>query len=100
MTTSWTFADGESASKDAVLGNSPANTLPIRCVVTLNDTGEVVLETGAIPVGAELPDIILEKDLDPGKYDAVCTIYLLTETENGYEEFSNAGFNITITVEN
>lgn len=101
MTTKWTFADGKSESADAVLGNSPNNSKPIRCVVTLEDSGETVFTTGVIPVGAVLPAVKLDVDLDAGVYNAVCMIYLLDELEDGsYREYSNAGFNITITVEN
>ena len=101
MNTEWTFPDGTSETADAVLGNSPNNTKPIRCEVVLSDTGEVIYKTNVIPVGAVLDPFKLEKDLDAGTYEAVCEIYLLKEQEDGtYEDFSNAGFNITITVEN
>lgn len=101
MNMDWTFPDGASESTDAVLGNSPNNTKPIRCEVVLSDTGEQVFATDVIPVGAQLPPFKLDVDLDAGEYDAVCRIYLLQEKEDGtYTDYSNAGFNITITVEN
>ena len=101
MNTEWTFPDGTSETTDAILGNSPNNTKPIRCEVLLEDTEEVIFTTGVIPVGAQLPAFKLDVDLDVGRYDAVCIVYLLNETENGtYTDYSNAGFNVTITVEN
>lgn len=101
MNTEWTFRDGTSETEDAVLGNSPNNTKPIRCEVVLNDTGEVVYKTGVLPVGAVLEPFKLDQDLDAGSYDAVCMVYLLNEAEDGtYSDYSSAGFNITITVEN
>lgn len=101
MNTTWTFADGTSQTQDAVLGNSPNNTKPIRCEVILNDTGEVIYKTGVLPVGVVLDPFKLDKDLDAGTYEAVCQIYLLREKENGtYEDFSSAGFYVTIEVEN
>lgn len=101
MNTTWTFADGTSETKDAVLGNAPNNTKPIRCEVILNDTGEVVYKTGVLPVGAVLEPFKLDKDLDAGTYEAICQIYLLKEQEDGtYTDFSNAGFYVTIKVEN
>lgn len=101
MNTEWTFRDGKSKTEDAVLGNSPNNTKPIRCEVVLNDTGEVVYKTGVLPVGAVLEPFQLDQDLDAGSYAATCQVYLLDETEDGtYTDYSNAGFNITITVEN
>lgn len=101
MNTNWTFPDGTSPSVDAIFGNSPNNTKPINAVVTVRDTGEVIYESGVLPVGAQVSEIILLRDLDAGKYDAVCTISLLNENEDGtYEEYSSAGFNLTIRVEN
>lgn len=101
MTTDWTFPDGNSEATDALLGNSPNNVKPIRCEVMLADTGELLFSTGVIPVGAQIPSIKLDVDLDAGVYDAVCMIYLLDETEDGtYKDYSNAGFDVTITVQN
>jgi len=101
MNTTWTFADGTSETKDAVLGNAPNNTKPIRCEVILNETGEVVYKTGVLPVGAVLEPFKLDKDLDAGTYEAICQIYLLKEQEDGtYADFSSAGFYVTIEVEN
>lgn len=101
MNTDWTFPDGTSETTDAVLGNSPNNKKPIRCEVLMRDTEEVIFKTDVIPVGAQLPAFKLDVDLDAGVYDAVCMVYLLDEEEDGtYTDYSSAGFNVTITVEN
>lgn len=101
MNTEWTFPDGTSETTNAILGNSPNNKKPIRCEVRLTDTDEVIFKTDVMPVGAELPPFKLDKDLDAGTYDAVCEVYLLDEEKDGtYTDYSNAGFNVTITVEN
>lgn len=101
MNTDWTFPDGASETTNAVLGNSPNNKKPIRCEVRLADTDEVIFKTDVMPVGVEHPPFKLDKDLDAGRYDAVCEVYLLNEEKNGtYTDYSNAGFDITITVEN
>ena len=95
------MAEEVSETKDAVLGNAPNNTKPIRCEVILNETGEVVYKTGVLPVGAVLEPFKLDKDLDAGTYEAICQIYLLKEQEDGtYADFSSAGFYVTIEVEN
>ncbi len=100
MNTNWIFADGTSETQNAVLGNSPNNTKPIRCEVVLNDTGETVFTTGVIPVGSAIPPFKLDVDLDAGVYEAVCNVYLLQEAEDGsYVEYSSAGFGVTITVQ-
>lgn len=101
MNTEWTFPDGKSETTDAILGNSPNNKKPIRCEVKLTDTEEVVFKTDVIPVGTEVPPFKLDVDLEAGTYDAVCEVYLLDEKKDGtYEDYSNAGFYVTITVEN
>lgn len=101
MNTNWTFPDGTSETTDAILGNSPNNRKPIRCEVVLTETEEVVFTTDVIPVGAELPPFKLDVDLEPGTYDAVCRVYLLDEEDDGtYTDYSDAGFNVTIIVEN
>jgi hypothetical protein len=101
MNTDWTFPNGASESTNAILGNSPNNKKPIRCEVILADTEEVIYSTEVLPVGAELPPFKLDVDLDAGTYDAVCMVYLLDEEDDGsYTDYSNAGFNVTITVEN
>lgn len=101
MNSEWTFPDGASETTDAILGNSPNNRKPIRCEVILEDTQEVVFKTDVIPVGAELPPFKLDVDLDAGTYNAVCMVYLMNEERDGtYTDYSNAGFNVTITIQN
>lgn len=101
MNTIWTFEDGESESRDAVFGNSPNNAKPIRCEVSLDDTEEIVFKSAVLPVGTELSGIKLDRKLAAGTYPAVCRIYLLTQQEDGsYIDFSDAGFTISIVVEN
>lgn len=101
MNTEWTFPDGTSETTNAILGNSPNNKKPIRCEVRLADSDEVIFKTDVMPVGVELPPFKLDKDLDAGTYEAVCEVYLLDEEKDGtYTDYSNAGFNVTITVEN
>ncbi len=101
MNSEWTFPDGASETTDAILGNSPNNRKPIRYEVELADTGEVIYKTGVIPVGAELPPFKLDVDLEAGTYEAVCRVFLMNEEEDGkYTDYSDAGFNVTITVQN
>lgn len=101
MNTDWIFPDGASETTNAILGNSPNNKKPIRCEILMADTEEVLYSTGVLPVGAELPPFKLDVDLDAGTYDAVCMVYLLDEEDDGsYTDYSNTGFNVTITVQN
>lgn len=100
MNVKWTFPNGKSPSTDAVLGNSPNNTKAIRCEVILDETGEILFQTGAIGVGEQVPEIVLEKELAAGNYEATCMTYLLNENEDGtYEDSSSAGFAVNIIIE-
>lgn len=101
MTTDWVFPDGSSEASDAMLGNSPNNTKPIRCELLLDETGEKLFETNVIPVGALVSPIKLNKDLDAGTYDATCMIYLMNEKDDGtFEDYSNAGFKVSLIIQN
>ncbi len=97
MNTTWNFPDGESASSNAVMGNSTGNTYPFWFSVTLPDTGEVIYQSGQLPVGQQLSEIKLDKVLDKGTYPAVINIHLIDE--NGEEIESNMAFNISLVVE-
>jgi len=100
MTTNWIFPDGSSEASEAMLGNSPNNTKPIRCELLLDGTGEKLFETNVLPVGVLVPSIKLNRDLDAGVYDATCMIYLMNEKEDGtFVDYSSAGFKVTLTVE-
>lgn len=101
MNTEWTFEDGAMETKDAILGNSPNNTKPIRCEVLLEDTGEKIFSTGVLPVGAQVPAFKLDADLEAGTYDATCMIYLMEEAGDGtWRDASSAGFHVTIKIKN
>jgi len=98
MNTTWNFKDGGSPSYDAVMGNSSANTYDFWFTMTLPETNEVLYQSGLIPVGQQLSEIKLEKDLGKGTYPAVANIQMVDE--NGSELESNMSFNITLIVEN
>lgn len=101
MTTEWVFPDGSSEASEAMLGNSPNNTKPIRCELLLDETGEILFKTGVMPVGALVSPIKLDKDLDAGVYDATCMIYLMNDKGDGtFEDYSSAGFRVTLTIQN
>lgn len=101
MTTDWIFPDGSSEASDAMLGNSPNNTKPIRCELLLEETGEKLFETKVIPVGALVSPIKLDRDLEAGTYNATCMIYLMNEKDDGtFEDYSSAGFRVTLLIEN
>ncbi len=97
MNTTWRFPDGESPSSNAVMGNSSANNYPFWFDIVLKDTEEVVFESGLLPVGTEIEEIVLSKDLEPGRYDARTAIHMVDE--NNEPLSTNASFSITLVIE-
>lgn len=94
MNTAWTFKDGKSPSNDAVMGNSQNNNFPFWFEVTVN--GEVVYKSDLLPVGTQVKEIILNKDLDAGTYPATVQIHMVDDNNQPID--GNMSLNITITV--
>lgn len=97
MTTSWVFEDGKSESPNAYVANVESNLHTIYFDVYDKATEELLYSSPMIPVGSELTNIKLEKELQKGEYDAVVR-YTLVDEDN--EEVSTVGFDITISVNN
>lgn len=97
MNTVWHFKDASEPSYDAVLANLGSNNYAISFDVILADTEETVFTSTVIPIGSQIKEIKLDKDLDAGTYNAICKYHLLREdgTEN-----SSMSVNITLAVEN
>jgi hypothetical protein len=98
MNTTWRFPDGKSASSNAVMGNAAENNYAFWFDVTLKDSGDEVYASSLLPVGTQLKEIILSKDLDKGEYAAVVRIHMIDENNEPVE--GNTGFNITLVIQN
>lgn len=70
MTANWVFEEGCTVS-NAYLANSKRNDFDLRFLVTLADTGEVIMESPDVPIGACIENFPLDVVLDPGEYDVV-----------------------------
>ena len=81
MTTSWVFEDGKSESPNAYVANVENNLHTIYFDVYDNSTDELLYSSPLIPVGSELRNIKLEKELAKGEYDAV-VMYTLVDEKN------------------
>lgn len=82
MNNVWTFQDGKSPSKDAYVANSESNLLSMYFEVSLDDGSNEILYTSPIvPIGSAVQDITLNRDLEAGSYDAICTYHTLREDE-------------------
>lgn len=95
MNTIWTFPDAKSASSDAVVANSPANHYDISFEILLGEKEEVIFTSTAIPVGHQIKEIILDKELAPGTYDAVCNYHLWKKDGS---ENSTFGVNVKLII--
>lgn len=95
MTTTWTFEDSDSVSPNAYVANVENNLHTLYFDVYDNSTKELLYSSPMLPIGTEISDIKLEKELSPGDYDAVVMYTLVDEN---YEEVSTVGFNITISI--
>lgn len=99
MSMTWTFTDSKSESKDAYVANSFNNTHPIYFDVYMKDTEELLYSSPVLPVGTDLTNFKLEKELEAGSYQAI-VMYSLLEDVDSQEEISRAGFVVTINVLN
>lgn len=97
MTTNWTFEDGSAPSTGAYVKNSTDNTRTVYFDVALADTNEVVYSSPYIPLGGELTEVTLDKDLDKGDYPAVMTYYLV---DDDHKVITNVAVSITLHVNN
>lgn len=95
MTTTWTFENAASVSPNAYVANVENNLHTLYFDVYDNSTNELLYSSPMLPVGTELNNIKLDKELPAGEYDAV-VMYTLVDED--YEEVSTVGFDITISV--
>lgn len=94
MNTVWHFPNGKSASSDAYVANGNANKHPISFDILIDGTEEVYSST-VIPVGKQIKEIVLDKELQAGDYKAVCFYHLWNEDGT---ESSSCGVDIVISI--
>lgn len=95
MTTAWTFDDGKSESPNAYVANVDNNLYTLYFDVYEETTNELLYSSPLLPVGTELKNFKLDKELPAGEYDAVV---MYTMVDENSEEVSSVGFKVTITV--
>ena len=95
MNTSPVFSDGESAGSLMIV-NEDINRYPQSVEITLNDTGEVIYTSKAIPVGSKIESAKLDADLPAGTYE--CTAMFTNLDPATGDELGSAGVVITVTV--
>lgn len=97
MTSSWAFDDGKSASPNAYVANVESNRYSLYFDVYDNATNDLLYSSPILPVGTDIDNIKLDKELAAGEYSAVVMYTLVDEDD---KEVSSVGFNITISVAN
>lgn len=94
MSIDWHFAG--TTSTDAYVANAVENTRTVYFDLFLMDTSELIYSSPYIPVGAELKEITLDKELEPGKYETLLVYHLVDDDEN---ELSTLSIALDIYVE-
>lgn len=97
MNTTWNFDKGDSASSNAYVENSTANTNDVYFDIVRSDTNETIYKSPIIPLGSHLENITLDTPLDKGTYDCVLTYYLLDDSQ---ETISKLNISLSIVIEN
>lgn len=89
------FADGTSPGT-AYIENVPGNRYNMTVEITLDDSGDVVYQSGGLRPDSYIDEIVLEKDLDAGTYPATAT-FTAYDTES-LEEVGKAAAKISLVV--
>ena len=95
MNSNWVFEDGSSASENAYVENVKNNTNPVYFDIVRSDNNETIFESPILPLGSHLEKITLDKKLEAGTYDCVCTYHLLDEQDKSVSQVS---ISVTIVV--
>jgi len=83
MTTGWHFENSKSVSYDAYVKNNPDNSNDVYFDLFLKDDLEnPIYESPIISLGAELNQILLNRELQAGEYDCVMKYHLVDENQN------------------
>lgn len=89
--------DSANAEGEARIENMAVNHVDQKVTITLDDTEEVIYQSGAIAPGQYIPTITLDKKLEPGTYDA--TAMFVGYDQKTHEETGRAGARVKIIIE-
>lgn len=92
------FENGESAG-DLNIENPANNALYMEVQITLDETGEVIYESGGIPPGHFIDNDKLTTVLEQGEHSATALVTIV-DPENLSQAFNSANFDLLITVKN
>ena len=95
INTSPVFASGSSEG-NLMLENPENNAKLLVVEIYRDDTGEMIYQSKALPVGSYIENVALDKVLDPGEYPA--TAYFKGYREDDHSYIGQAGAAINISV--
>lgn len=97
MNLDWVFPDGNTASTNAFVENSTANTNTVYFTLTKKDGGEQIYRSPYLTVGSHIENFKLDTALAKGTYDVIITYHLV---DDDFNELRSVSMYMTITVEN
>lgn len=89
------FKDGSSEG-NLLLESPESNVYNFTASISVNETNEIIYESGAIPAGHYIPTIVLNKDLDAGEYPCTMVIDIFYVETNEYIASIASQLNIII----
>ena len=96
MTTEWTFKNGDAVSEDAFIENVKDNQNSVYVTIVIRDTGEEIYKSPILKRGSHIENIKLDKALEKGLYDCVCTYHLLNKEETADESTTKIALKIKV----
>lgn len=92
----WMFESGSRIAYNAIIGNSSDNLYECYFEVYLDDEEQTLLYSSPVlPVGKRLEGLRLDKGLEDGVYDAICTYHLLDD-EDPEKELGTVSFSVSL----
>lgn len=93
-----TFEDGTGEGNLNIV-NPASNSVYLEVEITLDDTGEVIYNSGAMPPNSYIDNDKLSTVLEKGEYDATASVHAY-DPENPEVEYNQAEFSLLITILN
>lgn len=93
-----TFADGSSEGNLNIV-NPADNALYMEVEIRLDDTDEVIYQSGGIPPNHYIDNDKLTKVLEKGEYNATAYVSI-TDPDNPETQYNSASFDLIITIQN
>lgn len=93
-----TFKDGQSEGNLNIV-NAVDNTLYMEVEICLDNTGEVIYQSGAIPPNHYIDNGKLTKILEKGEYKATAYVTIF-DSENLDNQYNSANFDLVVKIEN